>query len=828
MNLRLLVLILGAVSMAGQVCWSRLAASTVGGTFAAWAITLFGAMAGLSLGAFAGQHARRRTLALILLCGVTLMVMPPLLLLIARLEGLPSARAVLTALLLATAHVPFGAVLPALAAGRRLDSPAIYSLSAAGAVAGALLAGEILSTVMALDHLGLLLGVVTIASAGLVGRARDGVAAPPERRESASPRLVLAAFVLGALGLVGESLWMRILGFAWESNTRCFAFVTAATVAGLSAGSWAARRMKPDAARAGVALGAAAIVVAAAAAASPLAVHATGSLQRIAVTLVFAGLPAAASGAAFVILLGCLGGGSRALGILSAANSAGAAAGPLVLLAGGPWISWPPQLLLLLAGGYAALVGVVAGRRSAATGGALAATIAIAAWTLAPAGPAMTDLHPGVRPGGDFDTVTMPFLRPSLESTVAVTRDTRTGVEILWIDRGFQGDTSPLGRRIPEQLGSLPCELLGRPARSAMVIGLGTGVTLSAIVDSGAASVEVAELSRGVIEANRTLLADLNGHVLDRLAVRLRHGDGRPLLLDAAVPYDLIVADMVFPTVLGAANLFSREFYDLARRRLAEDGLFVHWLPCFLMSPEDLSAVVQAFLESFPEGSAWIGYFGPSRLILGLAGGAIHSPLRPGTADRLALGPSELRRLAGSSAPIRDADPRLEARSRESGDGRFGAENLKRVTALMGPAQRAWLLFAEAESAADPRRAAELYREASRAAPGVTEAEFHLSSLAYEESLEAARAASDRRDSELMLRHLRRAASHEAYGAGNIFLADVLAGRGRFEEALLELRKATAKSPRSADAQLKLALVARELGDLATAKRAFDAASALR
>lgn len=56
----------------------------------------------------------------------------------------------------------------------------------------------------------------------------------------------------------------------------------------------------------------------------------------------------------------------------------------------------------------------------------------------------------------------------------------------------------------------------------------------------------------------------------------------------------------------------------------------------------------------------------------------------------------------------------------------------------------------------------------------------------------------------------------------------MLAGRGILEEAAAELRKAVAKSPQSADAHLKLAIVSRELGDEATAKREFDAASALR
>lgn len=828
---RALVFIVGAVSLAGQVTWSRLAATVVGGTFAAWAITLAGAMAGLSLGAaWAGVRPPRRLGTLLGACGLTLMLMPHLILEVGRLEGMPAARLILTALLLSLAHLPFGAFLPSVIPRTKINVGQLYALGSAGAVLGALAAGEILPSVLALDHIGFLLGLLTLASSGLLPRQGVATHVEPEPRREAIPRsLLFTAFALGLLGLVAESLWMRVLGFYWESNTLCFALVTAATVAGLSVGSWAAarvgRRWTLGRDAAGIALGIAALTLAGAAVGSPLAVEATGSVERIGTTLLLVGVPATAFGAAFVILIGCVTGSSaRAVGFLSGANSAGAAAGPLLLCAGAPWISWPPQMLILIAAGYAALLVAVAGRRAAWTGILLAATLGLGGWNFAEAGPALANY-------GASAGLTVPFLRPSLESTVAVTRETRTGMEIVWIDRGFQGDTSPLGRRIPEQLGNLPCEILGRPPRRAMVIGLGTGITLSAIVDSGAEAVDVAELSQGVIEANRTILSEVNAHVLAKHGVKIHHGDGRTVLLDAATPYDLIVTDMIFPTVLGAGNLFSREFYALARRRLTQGGLFVHWVPCFLLSPEDLASTARAFLDVFPEGSACIGSFGPRRLVLGLAGGL---PLTASTSSRFALGPSGLRNLAGVAAPMRDADPRLETRSRQTGEGRFGTSNLKTVMNLMEgspvPSSRAWLSVARAGLAEMIEKGGEAdfhYREASLLAPGQTDAEFHLACLAYERNLKAAGEASGRRDSDAMLKSLRKAASYPGSGWGNVYLADALASRGRFQEAAVELEKAVAKSPRSAEVHWRQALVARELNDQETARRAIEAASAL-
>lgn len=794
----ILAFVIGAASLAGQVCWSRLAATGVGGTFVAWAITLFGAMSGLSVGAAWAAGGRFRLRAVLGAAGVTLTAMPFVLLQVARLEGMPLTRVAVTAGLLCAAHLPFGAFLPTLAIGGK-DVGRLYAIGALGSVIGALGAGEFLAGLLALDHLGLSLGAIVFASIPFADRGPVEKRSTPSVHEPMSWPPVVAAFALGVLGLVSESVWMRILGFYWESNTLCFAMVTASTVAGLALGAWIAPRLSL-----GIALGAASVSLAVAASLSPLAVHVFGTAARLGLALTFVGLPAAMSGATFLVLLGRMRGGApRALGLLSGANSAGGAAGPLVLLAGGPWVSWPTQLLLFVAAATAVLMAVLVGRRFAFTGLALAAALGLWAWTSS-TGPEITDYH-----RTDVDTETVAYLQPSLESTVAVTRNTRTGSEIVWIDRGIQGDTSPLGRRIPERLGRLPCGLLGRAPRTAMVIGLGTGVTLQAIVDSGASNVDVAELSRGVIDANRTILADLNGHVLSKPAIRLRHGDGRSLLLDAPERYDLIVTDMIFPTVLGAANLFSREFYDLARRRLTSDGLFVHWIPCFLLSPEDLSAVVGAFLEVFPEGSASIGYLGPHRLILGLGSSSSGG----------ALGPADLRKLAGDS-PVRDADPRLEARSRESGRGEFGVKNLQRVMELMepksDPAVRAWISFAKAELMADVdrRQAAALYREAARWSPGTTDAEVQLAGVMFKGSLEAAQRAAERRDSEVMLDNLRRAASQDTLGAGNLYLADALVASGRYQEAVAELKKAVSKAPRSAEARLKLSVLARELGDI--------------
>ncbi len=875
---RALVFALGAAGLGGQVSWSRIAAAAVGGTLGSTALTLAAAMAGLAAGAFlAGRLLERRAPRGILLVVVAssaaaLAAMPHLLLLLSALEGSLALRRVLAAALLALGHLPFGAVLPAAAAWRGVPAGRLaegggdlYAFGALGGVAGALLVGEVLAARLGLDAIGIILGAAALAS-GAVLRVPSSL---PEASscEGARPLPLLGpravgaiALGLGFLGLAVELLWIRVLGFHWQASTRTFGLVSAATIAGLAAGSMAASRWASRAGALPAALWTAALALVAAAALCDRAAVATSAGARVTAALLLAGLPAASFGAAFVLLLGSAGGKTgRTLGVVLGLNNLGSAAGPLVLWMAAPGVPWPAFALALAGVGYALLASAAGGRKIWAPLAA-AAGLGVLGAAVVPKAPSPAVYLPGEQAeAADFEAIVLASLRPGFASTIAVTRQTDTGVETLWLDRTIQGDTSLLGRRIQERQGRLPCELLGRPARRSLLIGLGTGVTAAAAAESGAGSLDIAELSAGVLEAARTVLSEANGRLAERPNVRLHAGDGRTMLADASEPYDLVVVDIIFPSVPGAGNLFGREFYALARRRLAPEGLFLQWLPCFQLSPEDLSASAAAFLESFPDGSAWIGFLGPRRLILGLAGGRVRAPVPPRTLVHFALGPSELAELARGAAPLRDADPRLEYRSPPRADDSYGERNLERVIRLLraaalpeaweGPgspwkeARQGWILLAEGAAAelraeaAPPgsgRRSEELdrerslYRQALQASPLLGDAEFLLGERAFEDRLQAAGRAMARGDGAGAMAALREAAADPLRGEGCLQLAGELMRQGRFEAALAEIDSAIAKHPRSADAYLKRAMLAYNLRDLAGARKAFERACHLR
>ena len=124
--------------------------------------------------------------------------------------------------------------------------------------------------------------------------------------------------------------------------------------------------------------------------------------------------------------------------------------------------------------------------------------------------------------------------------------------------------------------------------------------------------------------------------------------------------------------------------------------------------------------------------------------------------------------------------------------------------------------------------AARQYRQALSEAPQATDAEFLLSVLSYDQEVEAARQAASRGDGPTLMRRLKQAASSPLHGGGNMMYADRLAVQGRLREAMGELERAIVKSPRSADAHVKLALLASTMREYEKARRALDAAHSLR
>jgi predicted membrane-bound spermidine synthase len=150
----------------------------------------------------------------------------------------------------------------------------------------------------------------------------------------------------------------------------------------------------------------------------------------------------------------------------------------------------------------------------------------------------------------------------------------------------------------------IPAELAERHER-CFVIGLGTGVTageLAALEETR--EVTVAEISRGVIASNPLFEAGNHG-AWKHPKVKILRGDAFRTLLRSSGRYDVIVSEPSNPWVTGVEMLFSREFLEAARARLAPGGVYGQWFHAYESDEEIVSLILRTYASVFPHVSIW-------------------------------------------------------------------------------------------------------------------------------------------------------------------------------------------------------------------------------
>lgn len=130
-------------------------------------------------------------------------------------------------------------------------------------------------------------------------------------------------------------------------------------------------------------------------------------------------------------------------------------------------------------------------------------------------------------------------------------------------------------------------------------IGLGAGVTLGAAKEQ-LKDVDLVEINPGVLKA-----VSLHGKpgLLDGVGVIV--DDARNYLLTTNKRYDIISSEPSYPTESEVASLFTREFFQLASRKLSDDGVYCQWLPYYLLVDDDVTMVVKTFQSVFPHTYLW-------------------------------------------------------------------------------------------------------------------------------------------------------------------------------------------------------------------------------
>jgi hypothetical protein len=146
--------------------------------------------------------------------------------------------------------------------------------------------------------------------------------------------------------------------------------------------------------------------------------------------------------------------------------------------------------------------------------------------------------------------------------------------------------------------------LLHPSPRRVLVVGWGSGATAAATALYPVETIECVEIEPATWEA-APLFDSLSGRVRADPRFRIVFRDGRNHLLGSRARWDVIVSEPSNVWIAGVANLFTRDFYEVARDRLAPGGLFAEWFHYYNMEPADVMVELATFAAVFPHVSVW-------------------------------------------------------------------------------------------------------------------------------------------------------------------------------------------------------------------------------
>lgn len=561
------------------------------------------------------------------------------------------------ALLVLPATTMMGATLPVLSrvvarSARSVGGGvgALYAVNTLGAVAGTvacaffvLPAFGMKRTLIANLALNVAIGAMAWIVGGSVGRTPTLAAEESTRlhgpQRSSGP-VVLAFAVSGFAAMVLEVAWTRGLALVFGSSVYAYASMLTAFLLGLAFGAASAARFL-DRRRGTDPRMALAIVLGAAGLLSFAATFAIQELPRLSAAIHFGMHPSAegwwiaqvgmalivmfpttyALGWVFPLVLETTGAARGAIaasvGRVYAANTIGTIVGA----AGGGFILIPAfgvgttlvgvavvQVLLGAALLPGAIAGTVRSRRWLAASLALVAVLCVA---LRP-GWDVVLMNSGVYLYVDDETSWKEFIDGQREDNhVVYARDGLTTTVVV----GYQPTPEDMYLTVNGKadatsffedgdletqvlLGQLPLLLHPTP-RDVMVIGLGSGITSGSVGTHSVDHIRVIEVEGVMVGAARAF-APFNREILDDPRVAVSINDARNELQFNPMDYDVIVSEPSNPWMTVASNLFTREFFQLAKTRLRPGGIFEQWVQLYRLAPEHLRSILSGFHEAFP------------------------------------------------------------------------------------------------------------------------------------------------------------------------------------------------------------------------------------
>ena len=162
-----------------------------------------------------------------------------------------------------------------------------------------------------------------------------------------------------------------------------------------------------------------------------------------------------------------------------------------------------------------------------------------------------------------------------------------------------------IATRYMKLFAHVPILLADKPD-DVLVVCFGTGQTTGAAgIHPRVKTVDSLELSSSVINAGK-MFADQNHDVLSNPKVNFVIQDGRNHLLTTHKFYDVITSEPPPPRTAFTVNLYTKEYYELQKRKLKPGGISAQWIPLHSQGEEEVAMHFKTFQSVFPYTMGWL------------------------------------------------------------------------------------------------------------------------------------------------------------------------------------------------------------------------------
>jgi spermidine synthase len=193
------------------------------------------------------------------------------------------------------------------------------------------------------------------------------------------------------------------------------------------------------------------------------------------------------------------------------------------------------------------------------------------------------------------------YVGEGLTASVAVS-DLPDGIRNYHNAGKVQASSDPADMRLQRMLGHLTTLVIDNPKR-VLVIGCGAGATAGAVsIEPRLQKETIAEIEPLVPKVVSMHFAEHNFDVIRNPKVEVQIDDGRHYLLTSKEKFDGITSDPLDPWVKGAAALYTREFFEIAKQHLNPGGVVTQFVQLYESNEEAVKSEIATFLEAFPNG----------------------------------------------------------------------------------------------------------------------------------------------------------------------------------------------------------------------------------